>query len=265
MSSNDCLHDQLHNYHSFSLSLIDFLQKLLIQLEKATLDYSLQLKTLEKKSRKLFSPPNRTNPLAEHVLHAFHSFLQTIEDEFHQFDQRRKLIHLIELNTKTLHQQIHSSDLRKEKELVHKYHNRLSHGSPSSRTEYLRKYHQMSSIWKDHLDIIGSQTTNLLWRLYSYSPVKKIHPTMEMGSGDQITPSSNNACIQSSSTSTEIDETRIEPNEHSNQHIDADEEQQWLNLVKQNARHIDDRSLHLSDLSYSSSSSSSTDGSSSSK
>lgn len=232
MSSNECLND----YYSFSLSLIDFLEKNLSQLEKSMFEYSLKLKTFQRKSKKIVS---KTNSLSENLQQAFRSFVQTIEDEFYQLDQRRKFVHLIEINLKKVHQQIHSSEIRKEKRLVEKYKSRSSSS--------VRQYEEMSSIWKDHLDILGSQTVNLLWRLFSYSPVKTILPSMKIGSGDEYIPTSNNACIQSSSQSTEIDETMIEQNEHIDD--DDDEDEQWLKLVKQNAQQLDQRSLHLSDLS----------------
>lgn len=243
MSSNECWMNQLNDYYSFSLSLISFLQKAFIQLEKALLQYSLRLKRLEKKSRKIFSQTTTFNPMRESLFQSFHLFCQMIEEEYHQCDQRAKFIHWIGSTVKTLDQQIHSSDLRKERDLVQKY---------ASRSDYRGKHHRMILIWKDHLDLIASQTNTLLWKLFSQSPMKQICSSIEIGSGDHtFSPTSNNACIQSSSTSSKIDETRIESNEQDPDHqIDEEDEDQWLNLVEQNAPHVEDRSLHLSDLSY---------------
>ena len=256
MSSYDYFNDQLHDYYSFSISLVNFLHKYLLQFEKALFQYSIILKTLQKKSTKLFAQTKKDNPLKEHLSRAFLSFIQTIEDEYHQFEQRAQLIHLIENTVKNLHQQIHSSDLRKEKKFLQKYTSRLTRRS--SRYEYFRKHHQMTLIWKDHLDIVASQTTNLLWKLFSYSQHKfhvKLPAAIEIASGDQSIPNSNNAFNPPSNSthSTEIDEIMIKQNQDSNDLIDDDDDdEQWINLVKENAilQRNECRSLHLSELSY---------------
>jgi hypothetical protein len=330
------INQQLNDYYSFASSILYFLDKYFNQFHKALTIYSIVLKNLHQKSTKLLSKPNFNYDLIKHLHHAFLSLTQTFDDEYHQLDQRAEFLKIIQSTIHNLRQQINSSIIRKQKHKLYKYtHHIIRLNRKKKRqdlcqlVQQIRKHDKLTLIWKDNLDNITSQTTNLLWKLFSYSPyksyIKSIQtPTsslsisestvdlpcieqsdqpsssIELGSGDQLhsklikeiipyefeqeqqpISNSNNALIISTNSqenrsiySSDIDETIVEKNRLYDDIID-DDDNRWINLVKQNEIQYQQRtilsistdqssddnesiikrnklknSLHLSDISY---------------
>ena len=165
---------QLNDYYSFVFSILHFLQQHLVQFQKSLLRDSTLLRHLQRKSQKLLAKANFDNEFQEHVQHAFLALNQTFDDEHRQLEQRARLVRLIDVASKTLHQQIQSSHVQQAKRRLQKQTWRLRRFSRNKNrwSIYSLKYNQSASAWKDHLDTISAQTTNLLWKLFSYSPCK---------------------------------------------------------------------------------------------
>ncbi|CAF1319404.1 unnamed protein product [Adineta steineri] len=205
----ELVNQQLTDYHLYASSIINFLQKYLTQFHKALITYSIVLKHLHTKSTNLLIKTNFNHQLTKHLHDAFLSFIQTFDDEYHQLVQRAKFLKTIHLTIEKLQQQLKSSKLLKQK---HKYTYRIIHLNRNKKRQYLhqlfqqtRKHDTFALNWKDNLDNITSQTTNLLSRLSSYSPSKfdvqlmkksteslsnkqdnQLTSIIELGSGDQL-------------------------------------------------------------------------------
>jgi len=255
------INQQLNDYYSFTLDIVNFLQKNLTQFYKALITYSIVLKNLHMKSNNLLIKTNSNNELTKHLHQAFSSLSQTFDDEYHQLDHRAKFLKIIQLTIQNLKQQLNSSIISKQKHKLHNYTYRIIRLNRNKKRQYLyklvqqiRKHDKLTLTWKNNLDNITSETTNLLWKIFSYSPYKfdiksietssssrsiydKQYEQIELGSGDQLhsksikeniryeykqeqqsISNSNNALIKSVNSKYNID----------------DEDDRWINLVKQN-------------------------------
>ncbi|CAF1292475.1 unnamed protein product [Rotaria sp. Silwood1] len=173
------INKQLNDYHSFATSILNFLQKYLTQFHKALINYSIVLKHLHKKSTNLLVKTNSNHELTKQLHHAFLSLTQTFDDEYHHLEQRASLLKIIQLTIENLKQQINSSIILKQKNKLHKYTYRIIRLNRNKKRQYLyqlvqqiRKHDKLTLTWKDNVDNITSQTTNLIWKLFSYSPYK---------------------------------------------------------------------------------------------
>jgi hypothetical protein len=173
------INQELNDYYSFASSILNFLQKYFTQFHKALITYSIVLKHLHTKSTNLINKNNLNHQLTQHLHHAFSSFSQTFNDEYHQLEQRAKFLKTIHLTIEKLQQEINSSRILKQKHKLHKYTYRIIRLNRKKKRQYLyqviqqiRKHDKLTITWKDNLDNITSQTTNLLWKLFSYSPYK---------------------------------------------------------------------------------------------
>jgi hypothetical protein len=173
------INQELNDYYSFVSSILNFLQKNLTQFYKALITYSIILKNLHIKSTNLLMKTNSNHQLTKHLYHAFLSFIQTFDDEYHQLEQRTRFLKIIQLTIEKLKQQINSSLISKQKYKLHNYTYRIIRLNRNKKRQYLyklvqqiRKHDKLTLNWKDNLDNITSQTTNLLWKLFSYSPYK---------------------------------------------------------------------------------------------
>ncbi|CAF0779605.1 unnamed protein product [Rotaria sordida] len=194
------INKQLNDYYSFATSLLNFLQKYLIQFHKSLINYSMVLKHLHKKSTNLLIKTNSNHELTKQLHHAFLSLTQTFDDEYHHLEQRASLIKIIQLTIENLKQKINSSIILKQKNKLHKYTYCIIRLNRNKKRQYLyqlvqqiRKHDKLTLTWKDNLDNITSQTTNLIWKLFSYSPYKF-----------DIKP------LQTSSSSISISETNVD-------------------------------------------------------
>ena len=293
------LNGQLNDYYSFVFSILHFLQKYLVRFQNSLLRESTVLRQLQAKSEKLHSKTNLNNGFQQHVQHAFRALNQIFDDEYHQLEQRAKLVRLIGLASNTLRKQIQSSDVQRAKRQLQKQTWRLRRFSRNRnrRTVYSLKYNQSFTAWKDQLDTIASQTATLLWKLCSYSPYKcdyhqlstpppidepiqAIH--IEIGSGDRASGkdpldrckeqgmSNSNNALENVSHSTSLDQSLIDKNLSL---ADSTDDERWMALIQRNPIHWQDlstseedddliiehqktsvyrriKSLHLSDLSY---------------
>jgi hypothetical protein len=258
------INQQLNDYYSFALDILNFLQKNLTQFYKALITYSIVLKNLHTKSNNLLIKTNSNDELTKHLYQAFSSLTQTFDDEYHQLDHRAKFLKIIQLTIQNLRQQLNSSIISKQKHKLHNYTYRIIRLNRNKKRQYLyklvqqiRKHDKLTLTWKNNLDNITSETTNLLWKIFSYSPYKfdiksietssssrsiydKQHDQIELGSGDQLHSKSikeniryeykqeqqpisntNNALIRS-------------VNSNEKNRLYDDEDDQWINLVKQN-------------------------------
>ena len=321
---------QLNDYYSFVFSILQFLQKHLVQFQKSLLRDSTILKHFQMKAQKLLAKRNCNNEFQEHIQHAFLALSQTFDDEHHQLEQRARLVRLIDVASRNLHQHIQSSHVQQAKRQLQKQTWRLRRFSRNKArwTIYSLKYNQSATTWKDHLDTVCAQTTNLIWKLFSYSPcsfdlrpmrppsispaIDEHTPTsrselrsnaastepwprpVEIGSGDRTSKkhlavlgegslphaaerqisNSNNALINLSNSREAIDEPRSDASTGLDQAMldknqssdDSTDDEQWLALLERNQIQWQDlsssdgenekiirrrvRSLHLSDLSY---------------
>jgi len=260
------INQQLNDYYSFASTILNFLQKNLTQFHKALITYSIVLKNLHTKSNNLLIKTNFNHELTKHLHQAFLSLNQTFDDEYHQLEQRAKLLKIIQLTIENLKQQLNSSIISKQKHKLHNYTYRILRLNRTKKRQYLykliqqiRKHDKLTLTWKNNLDNITSETTNLLWKLFSYSPykfdIKSIQTSIsetiydipcienspvKLGSGDQLhsklikenipyefkqeqqsISNSNNALIRSMNDKDNVDENRLD-------------DDQWINLVKQN-------------------------------
>ncbi|CAF2550690.1 unnamed protein product [Rotaria sp. Silwood2] len=173
------MNKQLNDYYSFATSILNFLQKYLIQFHKALINYSIVLKHLHKKSTNLLNKTNSNHELTKQLHQAFLSLTQTFDDEYHHLEQRASLLKIIQLTIENLKQKINSSIILKQKHKLHKYTYRIIRLNRNKKRQYLyqlvqqiRKHDKLTLTWKDNLDSITSQTTNLIWKLFSYTPYK---------------------------------------------------------------------------------------------
>jgi hypothetical protein len=141
-------------------------------------------------------------------------------------------------------------------------------------------------IWKDNLDNITSQTTNLIWKVFSYSPfrfdIKSLRTSTsinqitvendkqyELGSGDQlhskeIIPYELQQPISNSNNALMISENRSLYSIIEKPRLYNDEDNRWTNIVKQKTilsvstdqssddseSIINQNKIHLSDISH---------------
>ncbi|UJR36817.1 hypothetical protein I4U23_029531 [Adineta vaga] len=212
--------------------------------------YSIVLKHLHTKSFLLLSKTNHSQQTIEHLHHAFSSFIQTFDHESSQLEQRAEFLTTIHSNIDKLHHQINASKFLRQKYKLHKNTYRIIRLHRHKKRQYLyqllpqiQQHEKLTTTYKNHLDHMTSQTTNLLWKLFSYSPYKhdvnriktpfnsllnneptitvsrktiekqNIHlsSSIELGSGDQL---------HSESTKERVDNN--------------DDDIQWMNIVKQN-------------------------------
>jgi len=275
------INQQLNDYYSFASSILNFLQKYFTQFHKALITYSIVLKHLHKKSTNLLIKSTLNHQLTQHLHHAFSSFSQTFNDEYHQLEQRAKFLKTIHLTIEKLQQEINSSRILKQKHKLHKYTYRIIHLNRKKKRQYLyqliqqiRKHDKLTITWKDNLDNITSQTTNLLWKLFSYSPYKfdikpvadslsnsetiiglpymentkqddKLSLPIELGSGDQLHSKSikENIPLELISNSNNALIIPVKPKQNKDENrsfysTDIDEtiveNNRWINIVKQN-------------------------------
>ena len=275
---------QLNDYYSFTSTIIHFLDKYLNQFYKGLITYSFILKSLHEKSTKLLNKKNSNSNLYQ----AFVSLTQTFNDEYHQLEQRAKFLKIIQITIGNLKQQINSSIIIRQKNKLHKYTFSIIRLNRKKKRQYLhqliqqiQKHDKLTLIWKDNLDNITSQTTNLIWKLFSYSPfrfdIKSIRTSSssinqvtvendkqyEFGSGDQlhskeIIPYELQQPISNSNNALMISENR------SLYSTDIDEDNRRINIVKQKTillvstdqssddseSIINQNKIHLSDISY---------------
>jgi hypothetical protein len=286
---------QLNDYYSFASSILNFLQKYFTQFHKALITYSIVLKHLHTKSTNLLIKSNLNHPLTQHLHHAFSSFSQTFNDEYHQLEQRAKFLKTIHLIIEKLQQEINSSRILKQKHKLHKYTYRIIHLNRKKKRQYLyqlihqiRKHDKLTITWKDNLDNITSQTTNLLWKLFSYSPYKfdikpvadslsnsettidlpymennkqddKLSLPIELGSGDQLHSKSikENIPLELISNSNNALIIPLKPKQNKDENrsfysTDIDEtiveNNRWINIVKQNEIQLQPTTITLSIL-----------------
>jgi len=164
------INHQLNDYYSFTSSILNFLEKNLTQFHKALITYSLVLKHFHTKSRNLLIKTNSNHELTKYLHHAFLSFTQTVDDEYHQLEQRAKFLKTIQLTIEKLQQQINSSIISKQKHKLHNYTYRIIRLNRNKKRQYLykllqqiQKHDKLTLTWKNNLDNITSQTINLLW------------------------------------------------------------------------------------------------------
>ena len=172
MQQYERTYQQLNDYYSFALSVLNFLQKYLGQFHRALTEYAAILKHIHMKSSTLLQRRPSGNDLAQHLHQGFVSLLQTFDDEYHQVDQRARLLRQIQSTVKSLQQQVNASSLAQQKHQLRKYSSRLHRHRRRPDHHAFVKHDRLASDWKNHLDTLSSETTNLLWKLFSYSPYK---------------------------------------------------------------------------------------------
>ena len=172
MQQYERTYQQLNDYYSFALSVLNFLQKYLGQFHRALAEYSTALRHIHIKSSTVLQRHPPGNDLIQHLHHGFVSLLQTFDDEYHQVDQRARLVRQIQSTVKTLHQQVNASSLAQQKHQLRKYSSRLHRHQKRPDRHAFVKHDRLATDWRNQLDTISSASISILWKLFSYSPYK---------------------------------------------------------------------------------------------
>jgi hypothetical protein len=269
---NVCFNEQLNGYYTLTCSILHCLGKCLNRFHKILTRHAIVLRSLTKKLSKLGRQTNIDDEYQQHLCQAFLSFIQTFYDEQYQLEQRIKLICLLQITVKHLAERMCTANFQRERQRVNKsnVNIRRCQQNPTRSIHYqFVEHYRLCMGWKEQLDVIACQTTNLLWKFVCHSSyngngrivgchsvnnqVKLPMMSIEQGSGDQIITltsndkqsmgNSNNALIIVSNAtqttneyfshdSTDLDEDMLKKNHDSNETINDNE--QWLRLVEQN-------------------------------
>ena len=151
----------------FLSSIIDFLQKYSIQFHQTLLTNSIVLEHLHSKSKRLFLE----NASEQDSLHqAFQSFIQTLNDEHQQLNQRMEFLRNIQFVVTNLQQKMnketfdHCSSSHKNRQYLSRFLHRI------------QKHRKSPLLSSEKLQEIITQITDLLWSFSSSIDLKKPLP-----------------------------------------------------------------------------------------